>query len=384
MSDLYLDTAVQSIQRALQRTISRAWRKRLPPATDLPALRARRAWGQSSPLRDDGDLIYVTAEGVCFEWSQVTTAADDGASVIKSDDTTGPGRWLRTTEARQTGYLNSVIIHNGDFRPEVVDERIFSQSPCVAIHWIDDEDDAISQAPGALYDSRIRFQIWCVSDSKRPDSEGSIGSSLTSEADIDPGALVSLGRIKKTLAGSRLGLDGVKYVELRGGSRIESVEDEDRHFVGALGIEVRATITNGNDPAESDSWTELQVQVAAASLRRAAAFDAENYVASGYAVAVGTGLTRTPTAGVAVVNGVSVSSTPDERTFTASRYTYRDLAEDGSLAYVEQVPGEPEPDITAGALRVGVTITDASSITGDFYTATTLTAYRAPFVVENS
>ncbi len=263
MSDLDFSTALSLIERTLRDAIVVAYGKRLTGAcADIVALRARvtRGAGQSYALTD-GALLFVVSKGVCYKWSTFSLAADDGDLIVKPTDAGTAGRWLKTTSTSQTGYLRNVILHNGDFDDEILEERIFAQSPCVAVHFNGEEHVPLSQVPGALYDYRARFQLWSVSRNYRQGDEAAVGSQVAAEASADPGAMQIHGDLKNLLAGNDLGIEGVKYIEIQGGG-VERANLADRVFIFYLDLEVRATVSPPSDAGSEVSEILIDVRVA--------------------------------------------------------------------------------------------------------------------------
>jgi hypothetical protein len=94
-----------------------------------------------------------------------------------------------------------------------------------------------------------------------------------------------------------------------------------------------------------------------------------NFVSSGYTVPTSASLTATIAAGVAFVNGLYVSRTAVAKTFTASKDTYIDLLDNGTIVYIAVTnnvgtgfPISTNTDGTAG-LRLAKVVTSATAIT---------------------
>lgn len=380
---LTLATALTNIEQALQRVIRLDLQQRRSAVATIAALRAVPAQGASGPAIKDGDpLRYVTAVGACYDWSAFSSAVDNGTSVIRPTDIDAgkPGRWLLTTSTVTSGYLKSVILWNGEFRRKEFESRIYADRPCVAIMWEGSRNAQRSTVAGAIFDYEARFTILCVSANLRDEQQTVYGSAISAEAAADPGAVTILGAVKKTLADEnkradeKLDLGGsVKQINL-GEEGIEDVDLDERRAIISLDVSVMCSIENADDAAtEHKDVDAIYAQAHRVVLNEQAEFDDDNYVASGYTFAAGA-LTQTPASGSAVVGGITVSSAPAQRTFGARTDTYRDLKLDGTFAYHEVANGLDEPDVTTGALRVGVTVTDSTSVIYDRMIAATKAA----------
>lgn len=76
-------------------------------------------------------------------------------------------------------------------------------------------------------------------------------------------------------------------------------------------------------------------------------------------------LAATIIGGAAVVGGTAVQVPHTPKTFGDARLTWRDLLSNGSYVFVESLVTDPQPPVTAGALRIGVTLTEGGFVTGD-------------------
>ncbi len=379
MADLTLRSAATLIERAVFDAVNLALRVRLPPAVDLVALRATstRGAGASSSIRRDHDLAFVTSEGCCFEWSSTCSLPDDGQATIKPDDVAASGRWLRTASTVQTGYLRDVRLYEGEQSEDEILTRLLGQWPAVVIRWVSATSTLRSQIPGALYRYQTDFDLWAVSSNLRGGAlaEAVVGSPIASEAVVDPGVNAMIGDLKGVLAvggGDEFGQPGITYCEI---GREEPVYRSlaERRFVFSLGLRVYATVANAD--ADLVAIDQIDAQPELADLHGEATFDPTNYVVSGLDVPLGLGLASTVSAGSAWVGGVSVTAGATAHTFDERADTYRDLLPDGSLVFTTVLAGAPPPPVTAGALRVGVTTTDAAGVIADCF----LCATAAPF-----
>src|SRR5207248_4386364 len=105
------------------------------------------------------------------------------------------------------------------------------------------------------------------------------------------------------------------------------------------------------------------------------AFDKNNYIQSGLTIAVGAGLTQAPANGTAMIASVEVDvNNAPAHAFAPNRATWRDLNPDGTFTYLETFTDDFPPPVTSGALRIGVTYTDFSDVTGDRLLAATASA----------
>jgi phage gp37-like protein len=383
--ELLLEQSIAQVEQALLDTVTLALKHR-PFVTDIDALRTRSTRGASGgPARSDRDLVYVASVANVYGWVQASTAPDDGDTVIQPSDGGGTGRWLKAATSVRlagapiatlpTGFLKVVVLHNGDFSDEVLRARIYGQAPCVAIHFAGEDHTPLSQIPGALYGYTLRFELWSVSRNYREGPEAAIGSPIPTEAARDPSVMKIHGSLKKLLAGQDLGQPGIKYIEI-GQGRLEEADESERIFVMSLGIEVRGSIHNADAPVELTRPTEIDVQESFASPGDGAAFDDSNYVVSGLDVPLGMGFTKTISAGSAFIANALVNVPPFVGTFAISSDTYRDLLPSREWALVGVTAGDAPPPIPPGALRIGVTTTDAFGVVADRFMASSEATYE--------
>ena len=382
---LYTNTAASQIEVAIRQVIAFALRARKPVVADAAALRAVPTLGTSattSIVDEQIELRPVTSLGACVQFDNFSTAADNGTSVIKPTDRTGPGRWLLTTasltgglpglSAPSAGYLKAVRLYQGESTvTEIIARLGGSFSPSVLIKWIGEDHAYAGGDPGGLYKYRPQFEIWAYSTNLRSGNEALLGSSVPSEAAIDPGVNRIIGDLKVILGGSSLGnLDGVDFAQIgRSTPLLETLSQ--RHFLHKLALTVYATVQNPD--TDDVTPTELTIQPQLGYLDRYAdAADPTNIITSGLTVPIASGLTQTVAAGVATVAGIAVAPAATAHTFAASSATYRDLSSSGAWAFVAVPLGQEEPPVTAASLRIGITVTDAANVVDDVIVAASL------------
>lgn len=386
MADLDITTALTQIEVALRDRIRFAYGVR-PVVANFTALRA-----VSSQSVNINSLRYVTSAGKAFAWYRFSTAADDGSTTIRPSDVASdkPGRWIATTSTASTGYLKAVELYEGESDAAAIIGRLNGIKPAVVIVFDGGDHQVRSQIPGALYDYRPSFRLWCVSSNLRPAHETAVGSAVASEAAADPGTNRIIGDLKKLLAGSSLSMVGVRWVEI-GPEERAFTSLADRLMVYSLRITVLASLDNPNNSADDVAITSMWAQkgvvvlngetdlVADADPFNSARLPAINTVADGAVlVPMGSGLTKTITGGKVNVDGTVVTYTAASHTFAANSATYRDMAADGTLTFVAVGVGSTEPAVTTGALRIGCTVTDSSSVLADYYMAPTVNVYGDP------
>lgn len=372
MADLAVTTALTTIEEGLRDRLLLGLGQRFTPAA--ATVSALRAYASASSKHHA--LRYVTAAGYTYRFNRYSTGVDDGDAVIKPTDNPTAGRWLKTTSTVQTGYARAVELYEGESAAEDIIAR-FAARPAIVVVYQGEANTPISQNAGALYDYRPRFAIWMVSSNLRGEHQAATGSQISTEAAADPGANRMLGDVKSLLAGSDLDVTGVKWVELGAAERAYT-SLADRLMVYQLSVEVRATV---HIPDESlvtlDSVRTFDAQRQLVNLHGDDEFDSDNYLVSGITVPTGTGLTKSVASGSAKINGATVAYAGESRAFAASTDTYRDLGTGGTLTFVERSNGQDEPSVTSGALRIGVTVTDASGVTEDRIIAATLVNFGA-------
>ena len=263
MADLTFKTCDTLIERAIFNKINRDLRRRLPPVATVALLRAQATKGSSSAgyARQDYELIYCAAKGVCYEWSTASSAADDGDLVIKPTDAGTTGRWLKTTSTVQSGYLIAVRLYEGETTEAELFERLISQRPSVAIRWEGSDHVVKSQVAGALYRYESNFDIWAISSNLRGSamSEAIVGSAVPAELTSDPGVNAIIGDVKKSLAGNDLSQAGIAYCEIGRQAPVYRSMSE-RRFVFSLAVQVRATVQNPDDAGDDIEVDSLSNQ----------------------------------------------------------------------------------------------------------------------------
>lgn len=365
---LSLATALIDIDRALWNTIRRNLQTCQTAAT-IAALRALTTQGASGSDKTAGQLVYVTAAGVRYEWSKTSTAADDGAGIIKPTDVTGsnPGRWLATTATATSGNVVRVVFWNGETHAKEWKERIVAERPAIGIVWESSSNNPRSTIPGAIFDYETRWSIWCIDENFRLDYEALLGSDWSFDS-AHPGAMRLLGDVKKLLADENkkdarigLGTGDVKIIQV-GDEDVEDADSAERVMILRLGITVIASVENPDAASEHVTVSDVRVQPDFGHDNQQTAFDRDNYVISGFRVFPQMGFTATPAAGSIVIGGVTVAVTPALHTFGSHAETYMDIAATGAITYVAVEAGSDEPAQTASTIRVARIVTDGSGI----------------------
>lgn len=362
-------------------------------AADVAALAALDVALEGALLFEDGALCYVTAEDQVFILSLYSGAAASADVVIPTTLPTNyaRARWLRADNPlnfgpnynaplrrRTAGYCKAVELFDGQGSTDEAMEQVLAVRPAMWLQWTDDNPAPMSCGyPGSHYRNTLDFQVMVISECNREGPWALWGSPYSAEAAADPGLDQMIGQIRKVLAGSRLGIAGVERTEI-GRARVLSEDNARRLFVGAVDIKV---ILYFYIPDEDLVATRIDVEPRLADTGGAEAFDPLNYIAQGYQVTAGPGLTRSWAPGIAVIEGAAVSSTPADTTFTASVDTYRDLGADGAWTMTEVPVGYPAPPQADGTLRVGVTTTDASDILQDRILCSSSVLFRAAYQV---
>lgn len=361
-------------------------------AADVAALAALDVALEGALLFEDGALCYVTAENCVFVLSLYSGAAASADVVVPATlpSNYARARWLRSSNPlnfgpnynaplrrRAAGYCKAVEIFNGQGSTDEAMEQVLAQRPAMWLQWTGDQPRPQSAGyPGAYYKNTLDFQIMVVSECNREGPWTMWGSPYSAEASDDPGIDRMIGEIRKVLAGSRLGLDGVERTEI-GAARILSEDNGRRLFIATVDIEVRVYFYI---PDEDLVANRIDVQPELVDTG-AEQFDPMNYIAEGYQVTAGPGLSFTYPSGIAMIEGAAVTSTPDPKTFTAEMDTYRDLNPDGTFTYQEVPVGYAAPPLTEGAMRVGVTTTDATDIVQDKILCSSAFVFHAAYQV---
>lgn len=388
-SSLNVVSNIRVVQEALLDVLSLAFQKREPEQPDLAAL----ATAFVPQLLKDRALVYVISEDRVYRWDRYSTLPDDGLDVIAPVPAISPdaGRWLRVSssvnfgpnsflplQSRRQGYCKTVLLYRGDESDEQMEEAIYGQKPALLLEWLSDDPQPWSLYAGALYKDAHQLNLFIVSECLRGTPSGPWGSPLAAEAATDPGIDEMIGQIRKVLAGVPLGIKNLEHVELGPARKVEERLAE-RLFIYSLSFTVR---TNFFIPDEDLIPAAIQVSPRLADQGPSEPdFDPLNYVAQGYLVPPGAGLTRSYGTGIAFIGGTSLSSTPAPVTFAPSSDTYRDLRPDGTFTYLAVERNAKPPPLTAGALRVGRTRTTATDIESDTWLCSSSLAYGAAFPV---
>lgn len=364
--------ALSSIERALRAAIRRNLGKPLPAVATIAALRAATTRGASGALTvDDESSRHVTSAGVRYEFNPRSTAADDGDETIAPTDSPTAGRWEKTTSTTSTGYLRDVILYDGGYTTEALDAILGGKRPSVVIHFDGADNPTASTIPGALYRYRPRFEVWALSQSMRRAYEGKLEPPISAEAAADPGVHQVVGDLKALLAGSDLDLDGLDYLQIGAEEMIESGENQ-RRFTCSLHLTALASYSIEDVPA-AEAITSVVSQRQVTNLGADDEHDHDNYRVSGIlAPRTAVGLTHSISAGTAYIDGVLVIYAGEAHTFGANEDTYRDLADDGTLAFTAVPAGAEAPEAASGTLRIGKTTTDDADIVSDALYASSL------------
>lgn len=300
-SSLDVVSNIRVVQEALLDVLSLAFQKRETEQPDLVALSTAFA----PQLLKDRALVYVASEDRVYRWDRYSTAADDGLNVIAPVPAISPdvGRFLRVSsgvffgpnsnlplQSRRQGYCKTVLLYRGDESDEQMEEAIYGQKPALLLEWLSDDPKPWSLFPGALYKDAHQLNLFIVSECLRGTPSGPWGSPLPAEAAIDPGIDEMIGQVRKVLAGVPLGIKNLEHVEIGPARKVEERLAE-RLFIYSLAFTVR---TNFYIPDEDLVPLELQVTPRLADQGPAEpSFDRLNYVAQGYLVPPGPGLSRT-------------------------------------------------------------------------------------------
>lgn len=266
MPDLDIATATAQIAIGLRDTIALTWRRRYPAVADHDALRVQPTLGVSgTSLLDDTNVELVPVGGTTvYRWDGAATSGDDDDQVITPADRLAlmlPGRWTKTTaSATEQGFLDAVRVYEAYETEDQVLEGVLGQIPSCLVVWQGEDHRLKSVQPGALYAFTPEFDILVSSKSLRRGNEALLGSPVADEADLDPGVYTAVGRIKKVLAGSSLGLeDGVDIVLLgRHSPKLQSLGEG--QFVHCLKVRVAASIHIPDADGEDFPVGDLELQ----------------------------------------------------------------------------------------------------------------------------
>lgn len=390
-------TAQDELEDAIRDAVLFALGKRSAVASldELRALVTRGASGGS--VMHDDMLAAVTVESSTtgWRWSSKSTADDDDTDVVKPNDVLeGPGRWLRYESPLRialtvggnskylheitSGPLERVIVLDKNMQDEEVSALIMGQVPSVVIETTDDTTEPVVESTGRLLNVEYHLTISVIAQNLRDRRQHAQGSTFSGEP--SRGANNIDGLIQSLLVGTSLYnvLDGVRDVLVGRGYNWLS-EQAQRRVIRGRAYTVLATVENPPAPNDTADAETIFAQAELTELGEQDDWSFDDYVKSGLTVGLGVGLARTVAAGVAVIAEEDVAFDGELVTFAASTLTYRDLASDGTMTYVETGLGEAEPAVTDGCLRIGVTTTDGSGVVADRLIARSREAYGANF-----
>jgi hypothetical protein len=187
--------------------------------------------------------------------------------------------------------------------------------------------------------------------------------------------------VKTALAGADYGLEGVAQTRL--GDEMRIVEDQaSRTALEKLSVVVLATLYNPDtDLVALANPMKIQEQLADTPANVRAGIGPDNYITAGCTMPTGTGLTKTPDAGSVYVGSALVTVIQDPVTFSANKNIYRDIDSSGNYHYTEVGYYETPSDPVTGRLRIGVSVTDGSSVIFDRLLADSLINYGDAFDV---
>ena len=351
-------------------------------------------------MRHDDDLIcIVDAETdlvtTSYRWSSKSRENATGTTIVRPLDVEWEqnGRWLSWTSPLRfspvvggnayylhelvSGPLRRVIVLDRHLEQDEINSLVMGQVPSVVVEATDDDPEDATQNVGHRWITAYDFTVSVITENLRDRREHAQGPSL--DTDIDPGANSLDGFIKALLSGTQLYdvLDGVLSVRLgRGNNSISDLGQ--RRVVRSRVYTVHVTEELPNAPNDYGAAEEADLQAQMTDLHDQSTLDPENFVVSGMTVPTGAGYVMTVAAGTAVVGGEDVTYAGELHTFSAFADTYRDLLPNGTMAFVSVALQAQEPDVTATALRVGVTRTNGSGVLEDRYIATVKSNYMNP------
>ncbi len=360
----------------LGRALRLAFLKRYPA---LPNLTALAAGGMTS--RVDGGLVYVTAEGQLFEWVLSSVVAADGLNIIAVTGVS-QGRWLRVTSpmmygpnvnamlhSKQSGWARHVAVYEGDDTLEATTVKTLKQSPSLMLEFAGDRPDRTRGAarPGRYYWNHLNYTLFVTARNFRLPRLFPFAWLLSPFVEDDISLADALGDIRYFLAGADTFIDGVEYLEIGPADIVE--HDLDQRVIAAtlqLTAKVSFEIPDEDLEPMRIEVTPCLTQSTQTQVYDRLPFDPMNYVAAGFACAVGPGFVRSygPT-DLATVAGTAMAGAVASVTLPASSDVYRDLDQAGVVHHLAVASGEPAPPVTANCLRIAITHTDASGVIGD-------------------
>ena len=87
-----------------------------------------------------------------------------------------------------------------------------------------------------------------------------------------------------------------------------------------------------------------------------------DFVYTGLTIPTSASLSSTSVAGTAYVNGIRVVKDDTANTYTASKWTFVDLSDNGVFSYVEVAITDPDPSVTANSIRLARVSTDSTTV----------------------
>lgn len=400
MSDALANrTAIKRVEDVLFTAINSALRVRAHAPASVSALRGVATAGATGGQAVvDGRLAIISGTGL-YQWSRTSTATDDGSTVIKPADAGATGRWLKQSNpggttyplclrgddvtAIASGYLQSVILGDGQIDDAEWRERTFQRRPAVVLDFTGWQRERAGTNPGQLTKGDFSFLLWVVDENQRGDMVALRGSDVTTEATRSPGAYAIVGDLIDLLdgvTGEQLGEAGIAFARCGNatpGPRLL----KGRHVVWTVELGVWATTSRrGSNAVALDSLNGALEH----ALARPADEDVnrDSVIVNGLRVSLGAGLSLAPSNGGAVISGTAVTvSGAASHTFTAWRDTYRDLRTDGTFYYTEVASWATAPAVASGSLRIGYTRTNSTDATDDVLLAPTLRTAISGFVI---
>ena len=371
MGIMRYNIALKTTQDAILDIIRLALGVRIPVA-DLTGLVAI-----PSPGVRNKAPAFVANAGYVFVYDKDSVLAPDGRNVLTPTDVgSGSGRWIKQTSQIldptgtplcqvEFGYVKRVMLWSGEFSDDAWRIRVLNQRPAVILQTGGETKNIESNQRGNFTRKQYHFSVWGASQNLRPDLESETGSPVSADSD-DPGVIAIMGDLEYLLdglTGEELGVDGFYFMMLDAAQ--PGIEDYDgREYVWAAPLDARITAGKWNQTATPVNALFAQFQEA--RLNEQTVADPANYIMSGLGIAIQTGFTAAPADGSAMIGGIEVDITgAPSHTFTPDRATYRDLLPDGSYTYIETYTQDPEPPVTATALRIAVTFTDFAGIIED-------------------
>lgn len=262
-------TAQNLIETALLQQLVLGAQQRRPPVADIAALRALSARaGASSAFRSELEVVFVVAANACYLWSTASTAADNGATVIRPTDTAAgaTGRWVRAASTErlastllhqvETGPVAVVLLVYGALDDDELDAILAGRRPAIILRPRSDTPQTRTGQPCALYEYTSEFEILTLSTNLRGGGLAARGSPVSGE---DPGVNYLDGLAWELLAGSSLGLEGVLHCEV-GEGRIERADPRQQRFVRSRRLTVLADVGSTANDGDLVAVESLRVQ----------------------------------------------------------------------------------------------------------------------------